>query len=111
MIEWETEAPSRLQEFRQILKEAQAYYALHPGSESETRIWVCSDGKIGGRRMLGRFEMPSSCFTWPIVDLNKDHPNGRGWMNYSVDQAYANAVRMRCDYWNHRAMQCMEAAS
>jgi hypothetical protein len=110
VIEWESEAPARLQEFRQILAEARFYYTLHPGSESQTRIWIQSDGKVGGKRMIGRFEMPVE-FTWPIVDLNKNHPFGLGWMNFSIDQAFANAVRMRCDYWNHKAAPYMEVAS
>ena len=106
-VEWESEAPARLQEFRQILKEAQSYYLSHPGSETETRLWIRADGRVGGRRMLGHFEMPPG-FSWPVVDLNKNHPLGRGWMNSDVDHAFWNACRMRAEYWNARA-QYMEA--
>ena len=109
-VEWQTEIPGRLAEFRQILREAQGHYMYYPDSEMETRLYIRSDGRVGGRRMLGRFEMPPG-FTWPIVDLDRTHPNGRGWMGFSIEQAFANAVRMRCDYWNHRALQRMEVAS
>jgi hypothetical protein len=108
-IEWETEAPARLQEFQQVLAEARFYYTLHPGSESQTRIWIRSDGKVGGKRMIGRFEMPTE-FTWPVCDLDRIHPFGRGWMGFEVDQAFWNACRLRCDYWNHRAKQYVEVA-
>ena len=111
-VEWQTEIPGRLQEFRQILREAQAYYVTRPDSEAETRLWIRSDGRVGGRRMLKPFDMASADgATWPIVDIDRTHPTGRGWMGCSVDHAFANAVRMRCDYFNHRALQHMEAAS
>src|ERR1035437_3657818 len=90
-VEWQTEIPGRLAEFRQILREAQAYYVTRPNSEAETRLYIRADGRVGGRRMLGRFEMtPADGFTWPIADVDRTHPNGRGWMGFSVDQAYAN---------------------
>lgn len=111
-VEWQTEIPGRLAEFRQILREAQAYYVTRPDSEAESRLYIRADGRVGGRRMLGRFEMlAADGFTWPICDLNRTHPKGRGWMGFSVDQAFANAIRMRCDFFNHRAKQYMEVAS
>jgi hypothetical protein len=96
---------------RQILREAQAYYVTRPDSEMETRLYIRGDGRVAGRRMLKPFDMASADgATWPIVDLDRTHPNGRGWMGFGLDQAFCNACRMRADYWNHRAAQCMEVA-
>jgi hypothetical protein len=109
MIEWQTEAPARLAEFRAILKEARTYYLLNPGSETETRIWVRSDGRLGGRRMLCPFEMVSADgFTWPVCDIDRN--SCRGWMGFSLDSAFANAIRMRADYFTHRAQKYVEVA-
>jgi hypothetical protein len=108
-VAWESEAPARLQEFRQILAEARNYYVTRPDSEAETRLWIRSDGRVGGRRMLRPFETPPG-FTWPIVDLDRRNPNGRGWMRFEVDRAFWNACRMRADYWNMRAQKYLEVA-
>lgn len=112
LVEWQTEVPARLQEFRAILREAQEFYTAFPHSPAETRIYIQEDGRVGGRRMTGRFETPVSAgLNWPVCDLAAAYPLGRGWMSTPLDGAFANAVRMRAEYFNFRAQQRLGGAA
>lgn len=105
-VEWQTEAPARLLEFRRVLQEATAFYAEHPDSPAMTRIFLTECGRISARRMPGRFEMDFDVgITFPICDIDSAHPRGRGWMSCPFDAAFTNAEKMRCAWFEHRSQK------